>query len=284
MGCCAKIKHELFHASMYDLSDGPTANKFMDIEETFAPRPHLFFLGVKFAVAVWLFASMVVAILGEDPHRGFWFAYLSNWGIFFTVLYAICSFVSAALLAYHRPSQQRRTELTGQIGVFLKITWTFFALAFPAELVITLLFWVLIFDGNMDLDYTMFIIHGVAWIVIGIDGCCFSRIPLRMKQLIFVESFSVCYLVWSVLHSVLNVGNPWYTNKGENDPIYSTVDWKDKTGFTIALSVGLLFVGLPIVFLLCRALSRSLPMRYRIDDTCEAVNDDESLEMPTQES
>ena len=59
MGCCAKIKHELFHASMYDLSDGPTANKFMDIEETFAPRPHLFFLGVKFAVAVWLFASMV---------------------------------------------------------------------------------------------------------------------------------------------------------------------------------------------------------------------------------
>ncbi len=105
-----------------------------------------------------------------------------------------------------------------------------------------------------------------------------------MKQLIFVESFSVCYLVWSVLHSVLNVGNPWYTDKGENDPIYSTVDWNDKTGFTIALSIGLLFVGLPIVFLLCRALSRSLPMRYRIDDRCEGVNDDDSLELPTQES
>lgn len=154
MGCCATIKHELFHASMYDLSDDPTANKFMDIEETFGPRPHLFFVGVKFAVAVWLLASMVVSILSEDPNYGFWFAYLSNWGFTFTVLYGICSFVSAALLAYHRPLQQRRTELTGKTGVFLKMTWALFAVAFPAELVITLLFWVLIFDESMGLDYT----------------------------------------------------------------------------------------------------------------------------------
>lgn len=154
MGCCATIKHELLRASMYDLSDDPTANKFMDIEETFAPRPHLFFVGAKFAVASWLSASMALGILDEDPNFGFWFAYLSNWGMILTVLYAICSFVTAALLAYyHRPPQQRRTELTGKIGVFLKITWTLFAVAFPAELVITLLFWVLIYDGD-DLTYT----------------------------------------------------------------------------------------------------------------------------------
>ncbi len=282
MGCCATIKHELLRATMYDLSDDP--NKFMDIEETFAPRPHLFFIGAKFAVAVWLVASMALGIAGEDPNHGFWFAYLSNWGMCFTVLYGICSFVSTVLLAYQRPLQQQRTELTGKVGVFLKITWTLFAVAFPAELVITLLFWVLIYDGNMDLTYTLFMIHGVAWVVIGIDGCCFSRIPLRMKQFIFAESFAVLYLIWSVLHSVLNVGNPWYTNKGENDPIYSIVDWTDDTGFCIVLSVGLLFVGLPIIFLLCRALSRALPMRYRTDDGCEAFNDEESPEVPTQET
>ena len=156
MGCCTTIKHELFHASMYDLSEPNTSNdgnKFMDIEETFAPRPHLFVIGAKFAIAVWLFASMVVSIMKHDPYYGFWLAYLSSWGLVFTVLYAICSFVSAALLAYHPSLQQKRSELSGKVGILLKITWTLFAVAFPAQLIISLLFWGLIFDGN-DLDYS----------------------------------------------------------------------------------------------------------------------------------
>ena len=127
-------------------------------------------------------------------------------------------------------------------------------------------------------------LHGISWIIIGIDGILISRIPIRMKQLLFNEIFAICYLVWSVLQSVLNVGNPWYNNKGENDPIYSVVDWKDETGFAIGLSVGLLFVGVPIAFLLCRAISRALPLRYRNEGVCEAFHDEETLEVPQRES
>ena len=89
----------------------------------------------------------------QDPYYAFWLAYLSSWGLVFTVLYAICSFVSAALLAYHSSLQQKGTELSGKVGILLKITWTLFAVAFPAELVISLLFWGLIFDGN-NLNYS----------------------------------------------------------------------------------------------------------------------------------
>ena len=127
-------------------------------------------------------------------------------------------------------------------------------------------------------------LHGISWIIIAIDGILISRVPLRIKQFIFVEFFSVCYLVWSVLHSVLNVGNPWYTNKGENDPIYGFVNWTNDTGYAAGLSVGLLFVGVPIAFLLCRAISRALPLRYRAEGVCEAFNDEESLEVPQRES
>jgi len=285
MGCCTTIKHELFHASMFDLSDPDTSsdgNKFMDVEETFAPRPHLFFVGAKFAMAIWLFASLVVSILQNEPYFGFWFAYLSSWGLVVTVLYAICSFISAALLAYHPPQQQKRKELTGKVGMLLKITWALFAVAFPAELCITLLFWVLIFDGSFN--YSTFMLHGISWVIIGIEGILISRVSLRMKQFVFIEFFSVCYLVWSVLHSVLNVGNPWYTNKGENDPIYGFVDWTNDTGSAVGLAVGLLFVGVPIAFLLCRAISRALPLRYRVEGVCEAFNDEESLEMPQRGS
>jgi len=291
MGCFATIKHELFHASMYDLSV-PTdsseitavaaTNKMMNIDETFAPRPHLFFVGVKLVLAVWLFVTMVISILENEPYYGFWFAYLSSWVMIFTVMYAICSFISAALLAYRRPLERRKTELTGKIGMLLKITWTLFAVTFPAALVVTLLFWFLVFDGT--LKYTSFMLHGISWIIVGIDGILINRIPLRIKQFIFLETFSILYLVWSILHSALNVGNPWNNNEGENQPIYDTVDWENGTGFAIGLAVVLLFAGLPIIFMLCRALSLSLPMRCRNNDVCEAFNDEESLEMPTRDS
>jgi hypothetical protein len=156
MGCCTSIKHELFHASMYDLSD-PTyhaeavaPNKIIDIQETFAPRPHLLFVAAKLVLAIWLVATIVISILESDPYFGFWFAYLSSWGMLFTATYMLCSFFSAALLSYHHQPQERNTgEMKGKIGILLKITWSLFALAFPAEIVITLLFWFLVFDGRL---------------------------------------------------------------------------------------------------------------------------------------
>ena len=122
-------------------------------------------------------------------------------------------------------------------------------------------------------------LHGISWIIVGVDGILIKRIPLRIKQFIFLETFSILYLVWSILHSALNVGNPWNNNEGENQPIYDTVDWENGTGFAIGLAVVLLFAGLPIIFMLCRALSLSLPMRCRNNDVCEAFNDEESLEI-----
>eukprot|EP00984_Skeletonema_dohrnii_P027319 scaffold16852_cov65-Skeletonema_dohrnii-CCMP3373.AAC.3 len=51
----------------------------MNIDETFAPRPHLFFVGAKLVLAVWLLVTMVISILENEPYYGFWFAYLSSW-------------------------------------------------------------------------------------------------------------------------------------------------------------------------------------------------------------
>ena len=128
------------------------------------------------------------------------------------------------------------------------------------------------------------ILHGIAWIVIGIDGILINRIPMKMKQFIFCETIAICYTVWSVLHSVLNVGTP-YDEEGEDGPIYDSVDWKNDTGFAVGLVLALLFIGNPIVYLFCRALSRALPMRYMCnDDSVETHKDEETLQVSTKES
>lgn len=160
MGCCNNIKHELLHASMYDLSE-PVASagdagdssepstKILDIERTFAPRPHLLFVGIKFACAIWFLASLVVATLEYNPTPGFFYAFLSAWGLVFSVLYFVCSFMSAAVLAFH-PRGEDKEALTGKSGILIKTTWTLFSLTFPFELVITVLFWVLVYDGYIS--------------------------------------------------------------------------------------------------------------------------------------
>ena len=134
----------------------------------------------------------------------------------------------AALLAYnsnrrHQEGMNQIGQLKGYIGILLKITWALFAVAFPAGLVIAVLFWVLVFKGR--LAYTTFMLHGVAWIVMGVDGIIINRIPLRMKQFILYELFAIFYLIWSVLHSVLNVGNPW--NDDEDCLLYTSPSPRD---------------------------------------------------------
>lgn len=284
MGCCISIKHELLHASMYDLSERVSSTepstKTLDIKNIFAPRPQWLFIGIKFACAAWLLASLVVATLEYNPTPEYFYVYLSAWGFVFTVLYFICSFLTAAVLACHQRGQNE-DAMTGKSGILIKTTWSLFSLAFPFELVITVLFWVLVYDGGA-VDYTGLILHGIAWIVIGIDGILINRIPMKMKQFIFCETIAICYTVWSVLHSVLNVGTP-YDEEGEDGPIYDAVDWKNDTGFAVGLALALLFIGNPIVYLFCRALSRALPMRYICnDDGVKTHIDEETLEVSTK--
>lgn len=267
------------------IEDETTSEKVLDVEETFAPRPHLIYLVVKLIFAIWLMATMIISILEYAPYYGFWFAYLSSWGLVFTVMYQLCSFMCAALLAYnnkrrHLEGMNQIGQMKGCIGILLKITWSLFAVAFPAGLVIAVLFWVLVFKGR--LAYTTFMLHGVAWIVMGVDGIIINRIPMRMKQFILYELFAIFYLIWSVLHSALNVGNPWNDDEEDDGTIYKVMDWKNNLGFTLGLALGLLLIGNPIAFLLCRAISRSLPLRCCNDDARQAFNDEESLEVPAR--
>ena len=322
MGCCTVMKHELFHASMFDLSESfspssassttiedeaAAANRIIDMEETFAPRPHRIFIITKFMLAFWFLTTLVISVLAYEPYYGFYFAYLSSWGFVFIVAYAICSFCSAALFAYYRRRRAAVVENNRRgMMMMMTLTWALFAVALPAGLIIVILFWILVFNGRVVYTWVFFwctcnvqyifvlekesewyisrvfsqkhhtslkffrtlMLHGIAWVVIGVDGIIINRIPLRMKQFIIFELIAICYLIWSVLHSVLSVGNPWYD---DSETIYNFVDWKNNTGLAVGLALGILFVANPIAFLLCRALSRCLPLRCSSDEASQTL-------------
>lgn len=124
---------------------------------------------------------------------------------------------------------------------------------------ICILFWILEFDGTPE--YVSIMVHGGAMVLIAIDGFLLSRIPLRMKQFVLFELFSFLYILWTIIHAYSGTGNP-YNESGEqdDDAIYASLAWQNDTGRAVIMSVGVLLVANPIIFLLVRLVSR-LPRR-----------------------
>jgi hypothetical protein len=135
-----------------------------------------------------------------------------------------------------------------------------FAIVLPAEIVIAGLYWSLLFSGYSS--YQNIMLHGVGVVLILIDGFIINRTPLRMKQFVLYEAFSLAYTLWSIIFTFSDLTNPWQdAGYQDDDAIYPPLRWKTNTTSVIVLCVILLLIVNPAVFLICRWISRVLPKR-----------------------
>lgn len=242
---------------MFDLAVENDKTRCIDIERTFSPRPRVPYMGAKVFIMAWIIATLVSSIANND-HPDFWLAYLTHWGFLFTVAYSVMSVISAVVFAVRAPDKSGVLE--GGVGFLVKTTWALFAIALPVEIVITILYWVLVFDG--EVKYVSVMVHGGGMVLIIIDGFLLSRIPLRMKQFILFEIFTILYLIWNVVHAYSGIGNPY--NDGESqddDAIYASLAWQNNTMGAAILSAAIVFVANPVLFLLCWSFAWILPKR-----------------------
>mmetsp|Transcript_28403 Transcript_28403/g.48992 ORF Transcript_28403/g.48992 Transcript_28403/m.48992 type:complete len:302 (-) Transcript_28403:300-1205(-) len=229
----------------------------LDVEKTLSPSPRLPYIGAKLFIMAWMISIMMLSIR-DSTHPSFWLAYLTHWGFLVTTAYTIMSAISAVYLAMRPPANPGVLE--GGVGLLVKTTWALLAIAVPAEVMITILYWVLEFDGTVE--YVSVMVHGGGMVLIIIDGFLLSRLPLRMKQFIFSEMFCFFYILWSVIHAFSGIGNPYRVDDDrDEDAIYDSLAWKTNTVFAVVISVAVLLVFNPIMFLLCRAVSRLPPRR-----------------------
>ena len=123
-------------------------------------------------------------------------------------------------------------------------------------------------------------VHGGAYILLMIDAFILSRIPLRMRQFILSEMLAILYVLWTVVHAYSGLGNPYVDTDEDktDDAIYSTLAWKNNTTTAAIVSLGVVFIANPVIFLFCRALSRILPRRL-----CEVSDDQGSTQLHDEE-
>lgn len=181
-----------------------------------------------------------------------------------TCAYFVSSLWSALVL---RKLGENNVSMT-----LVKITWALYAIAFPIEVAIIPFYWALVFTGGITYDEIM--LHGVGALLIFFDAIVINRIPLRMKQFVFYEAFSLLYTLWTLVFTHSDLTNP-YQEAGEmdDDAIYTSMRWKTNTTQVIVFVVILLLVVNPVVFLLCRWVSRIMPKRLIVVE--ENVDDAE---------
>ena len=234
-----------------------TVHHHLDIVQTFSPRPRLVYINLKMFLAAWIIAILTMSI-DQATYPNYWLAYLTHWGFTIAAMYAVMSPICAIYLALHPPSTSPDTLTCcgtgsgGVAGCLVKTTWALLAIVVPAEVMISILFWGLEYESGDSVSYVTVMVHGGTMVLLLIDGFVLSRIPLRLKQFVFFESFSFLYLLWNVIRAY-----PSEIVSQDDDAIFSS---------SIVLFVVVLLVANPIIYGFCWLLSRLLQLRLRSED------------------
>ena len=227
----------------------PSTERKLDVPATFGPVTALSFLG-KVCTCGYIVLTQVMA-WEASPYLYFYYAYYTSWSLFFATLYAVFSFLNSMC--------QIPQPVDGRVQGRGKITWIVFNLAVFGQGLSTLVYWALVHDYGRQVEYLEVATHGLVFAVVCIDGFVISRIPLRWMHIWLGWTVLGCFLLWTIVHEALGIGNP---NEQDNDPetnddaIYSSLSWNEENARQSAVLAGImLLVVTPALFCILRSLS-----------------------------
>lgn len=151
-----------------------------------------------------------------------------------------------------------------KMTIWIKLMWALYVIAIHSQFMVTLLYWLLVYDGS-SVIYPEIYRHGLLLILVMVDGFIINRIPIRLKQVVFIYAYSMAYLVWTLIHFAADLGNPEVTDTDpdtNDDALYGVLSWRDNPVGAVILCLILILVGLPLIFILTWALSLWVPHRY----------------------
>jgi hypothetical protein len=240
--CFALCKAEMNPCQPFFPVADSTGRK-MDVRASFAPATKVALLWKICATSAALFTVVYTWVEASTP--SFYLAYLTYWSLVVAAFYLFSSLVKTCRSEH---LQQPPDEAPWQIA----FTWLLFSIAAHAEFFVTILYWVLVYNPDNSLTYSNVMPHGGMLVLVWVDGFVINRIPCRWQHWWgAVVPFEAAWIFWSVLHSTLfDIGNPDANDGDDNDDaIYEAFDWKGDPGYCVILSLLVLFVAGPALYL-----------------------------------
>lgn len=121
------------------------------------------------------------------------------------------------------------------------------------------------YSGPKNMTFHDIYEHGILFLVLMVDGFAIHRFPIRLKQILFVYAVCFSYIAWTVIHYLVDVGNPnWSDNDPEtdDDALYSAISWRKRPDSAAIQTLLFFTVAVPSFFLVLWCVSLWVPKYY----------------------
>eukprot|EP00567_Pseudictyota_dubia_P003238 CAMPEP_0197456188 /NCGR_PEP_ID=MMETSP1175-20131217/42718_1 /TAXON_ID=1003142 /ORGANISM="Triceratium dubium, Strain CCMP147" /LENGTH=366 /DNA_ID=CAMNT_0042990221 /DNA_START=68 /DNA_END=1168 /DNA_ORIENTATION=+ len=258
ISCIARIRYELRSSPFHTREP---CGRYIDIRKTFCPEPVRSVLLVRISFFLIMLEILIQNLLATSPDaRWFFMAYLTHWGLVVALAYQLSALAGMVL---RRTVMVQTQDGNDKCNILLLISWALFAVALPAEVILSVLYWALVHEQGDPVSYQIVMLHGGISVLLLIDGFFVGSVPLRIKQVLFLMVFCVCYLLWTVVFAESDIRNPDKANN--DDAIYDALEWNRNPEGSAILSAMCAFVVPPIVFSSFWALSLATRRIYQRD-------------------
>merc|ERR1711976_922717 len=265
--CCSRLRNE-WDLTLFSLND--SNGQTIDLKRTFAPNPTILWLLIKAFILCWSIAIIVLDV--NKFSTPYYLIFLSNWGLALIVTSALLSLLVVVQLLKSNDNDHYQVA-----NWLVKLYWAISTVTMNSSIQITVLYWILEYTGYV-VSYTDAMKHGGLALLVICDGLVINRIPIRLKQILFVYIFNVVYCVWTLIHSGTDIGVPWSDNdpSTDDDAIYSVLNWNKRPGFAVVIVLVLFFIATPVVHILLWLKSFIFKPRQleRVNDTMGVVVSD----------
>ncbi|XP_063375484.1 protein rolling stone-like [Cydia amplana] len=248
MGVKKYFKKE-FQASNFNLEHDITPDFYLGCWQTNRSCvPLLCLRAILCAGNIAIVIASWVVLADLLTSHGFWWIYLTQWGILANALTSIFAFAISLKVYLGGP-------IDSAFGLpwYIKLYWFLFNASVPMAFMITVFYWTFL-NAEFDipgLDATMDIFsHGINSVTMFLLLIT-ARHPTRLLHFYHAVAFGILYLVFSLIYyfagGLDSSGNPW---------IYPMLDWSNP-GPTVAVVVGvaiglIILHGLVTLLSLCR--------------------------------
>lgn len=200
----------------------------------------------------WSLGNSLQSFISNDE-KWMWLGYLTNWSAVFATAYQV-----TILLCSVKPHLIPQPAPEEQPNFLLRFVWVMFSVATTLQLGIVPLFWGLVYEGG-PVFYQNYSMHGIMAVLLVIDGVLVSKIPVRLRHLLFAMLTASIYSIWAMIHSLTDMGK----RSGENnvgDPLYDALNWQDSPVAALIINCLTVLVLVPLAFLLLWLMSVYSPI------------------------
>ncbi|XP_052084298.1 uncharacterized protein LOC127721544 [Mytilus californianus] len=175
---------------------------------------------------------------GYDPSQQVkWFIYLTYWAYFVLTLSTIIDAICVVYISIKRDDILQ--DISPIMPWYLKVDWVFFNVSNTISILISIMYWGLIYTGSEELTSVNIETHALNIVYI-IINFFMTGIPVRFYHFLHPIVFGIIYIVFSVIYEASGG-----TNHQNKTHIYSVLDWSD-TVHTSMIALLIVFVAIPI--------------------------------------